>query len=241
MNANIGAGLTYQWIRNGVPISNATNDSYTTPANQSGRYKVEVTNSFGCTTTSNVDTLVRLHTPAAHIIIVNPSGNPDLCINDKVKLRGNGSSAYTLAYEWYRNNILVGTDRDYIATLAGSYKVKVTDTNTGCSRISTPVSVFSSCKEMSCTGNVKASMSTYPNPTDGHFVIDLQLNEAKDADATIMIFNAIGQMVYGVVLPVLGGSLNKEIMLDSNYASGIYFIKVNVNNQALSGLLLYQK
>jgi hypothetical protein len=50
LNANTGAGLTYQWRLNGNPISGATLSSYT--ANASGSYTVVVTNASACSSTS---------------------------------------------------------------------------------------------------------------------------------------------------------------------------------------------
>ncbi len=59
LNANTGAGLSYQWKLNTATISGATNVSYTATA--SGSYNVVVTNSGGCSNTS-----------AATIVTVNP-------------------------------------------------------------------------------------------------------------------------------------------------------------------------
>ena len=50
LNANTGAGLTYQWRLNGNPIGGATSASYT--ANASGSYTVVVTNTSTCSATS---------------------------------------------------------------------------------------------------------------------------------------------------------------------------------------------
>jgi hypothetical protein len=217
-----------------------TNDSYTTPPSQAGRYKVQVSNSFGCTTTSNVDTVVRLHTPIANIIIVNPAGNPDLCINEKVKLRGNGSSTVSLGYEWFRNNISIATTRDYLATIVGNYQVKVTDLSTGCSRISSVVSVFSSCRTEESFA-AQAVLNLYPNPTDGHFVVDLNLNNNQTGSAMMQVFNAIGQSVYGKMVPVTDGKLLEEIQLDENDAAGLYFIRIVMDDKAYKGQIIYQK
>ena len=49
--ANTGAGLTYKWKRNGNYISLATNANYI--ATTAGNYRVEVTNSSGCSKTSS--------------------------------------------------------------------------------------------------------------------------------------------------------------------------------------------
>lgn len=46
LQANSGAGLTYQWRKNGFPISGASSINYT--ATTAGKYKVDVTNTNGC-------------------------------------------------------------------------------------------------------------------------------------------------------------------------------------------------
>jgi hypothetical protein len=50
LNANTGAGLTYQWFNNTSAISGATSASYT--ATMSGSYTVTVTNAATCSSTS---------------------------------------------------------------------------------------------------------------------------------------------------------------------------------------------
>ena len=50
LTANTGAGLTYKWKKNGNYISLATNANYT--ATTAGNYRIEVTNSNGCSKTS---------------------------------------------------------------------------------------------------------------------------------------------------------------------------------------------
>ncbi len=51
LQANDGTGLSYQWIKGSTPINGATNRNYT--ATTTGRYKVKVTNSNGCSKTSS--------------------------------------------------------------------------------------------------------------------------------------------------------------------------------------------
>jgi hypothetical protein len=56
LQANITAGLTYQWLRNSAAISGATANKYT--AKTAGTYKVRTTNSFGCSKTSTTSASV---------------------------------------------------------------------------------------------------------------------------------------------------------------------------------------
>jgi hypothetical protein len=51
LSANTGAGLTYQWKKGAANIAGATSANYN--AKGAGAYKVVVTNSNGCTKTSN--------------------------------------------------------------------------------------------------------------------------------------------------------------------------------------------
>jgi hypothetical protein len=51
LNANTGAGFSYQWFNNGTAISGSTSSTYT--ANESGSYTVVVTNTTTCSSTSN--------------------------------------------------------------------------------------------------------------------------------------------------------------------------------------------
>jgi hypothetical protein len=53
LTANLGSGLTYQWMKNGININGATNSIYTSTAG--GKYTVKVTkNSTGCSLVSAI-------------------------------------------------------------------------------------------------------------------------------------------------------------------------------------------
>jgi hypothetical protein len=56
LTANSGAGLIYKWKKNGSYITGATSMTYTVTT--AGKYRVEVTNSFGCSKTSDADTVI---------------------------------------------------------------------------------------------------------------------------------------------------------------------------------------
>ncbi len=62
LNANTGAGLSYQWVLDGIPIVGATTASYT--ASVGGNYTVIVFNISGCNTTSAVTAVVVNPLPA---------------------------------------------------------------------------------------------------------------------------------------------------------------------------------
>jgi hypothetical protein len=65
LSANAGAGLSYQWKRNGIPIPGATAQNYLVTA--AGRYRVVVTNAAGSSTSA----------PAVVTVPCVPVGDPN--------------------------------------------------------------------------------------------------------------------------------------------------------------------
>lgn len=107
LTANSGAGLTYQWLKDGSIISGATSQSFN--ADAAGYYAVAVTNSGGCTTVSDSIVITVGGTPPS-VSIVSDSGTA-ICTNDEVTFTAtplNGGA--TPAYQWQVNGINVGTN-----------------------------------------------------------------------------------------------------------------------------------
>jgi hypothetical protein len=96
-----GAGLTYQWFKDAVSISGATNASYTvSSANSShaGSYTVKVTSSCGANVTSSV-AAVTVNQPVSNISVSGVTiANGDYLWN------GNTSSDGSLASNWFVMN-----------------------------------------------------------------------------------------------------------------------------------------
>ena len=131
LNANIGTGLTYQWILNGTNITGATSSSYT--ANASGSYTVVVTNTSTCSATSTATVVTVNALPTATI---TPATATTFCQGGSVVLNANTGTGLT--YQWRLNgtNITGATSASYTANASGSYTVVVTNTLT-CSATST--------------------------------------------------------------------------------------------------------
>ncbi|MBS1656459.1 MAG: PKD domain-containing protein [Bacteroidetes bacterium] len=134
--ANSGQGLTYQWLVNGDPIPGATSATYSTT--ESGDYAVVVTGANGCSTTSAATSLTINANPE---ITITSNGNPTLCEGGSVELVANGVG--DLEYQWkYNGDVITGATNDtYVASDAGTYTVKVTDTN-GCKNAADPITVI---------------------------------------------------------------------------------------------------
>jgi PKD repeat protein len=68
----------------------------------------------------------------------------------------------------------------------------------------------------------------YPNPNDGHFIIDLSLGSKQNETAILQITNLIGQTIYEEKVSLTDGILWKEIDLP-DYQKGVFMLRVMVN------------
>jgi len=116
-----GANPAYQWMRNGVNISGATNTNYTVTI--SGSYVVQMTNSCGnAISSATVVAVVTL--PTASITATFPS----ICTGGSTLLASSVTQS-PLTYQWKLNNanIIGATSATYTATVIGNYSVVVTN------------------------------------------------------------------------------------------------------------------
>lgn len=89
-----GAGLTYQWLISGIPITGATNSTYA--SHNSGTYKLVVYNGscYDTSTTPYIDTV-----DAAPSSVILTSGAVAFCEGASVTLTAATGAGYT--YQWY--------------------------------------------------------------------------------------------------------------------------------------------
>jgi hypothetical protein len=133
LQANSGAGLTYQWRLAGNPIPGANLVDYI-PI-QSGAYTVVVTNSGGCAAVSSAITVTINPLPLATI---TPQGATTVCAGTNVVLQANAGSG--LSYQWYAGNnpISGATSQNLTSSSTGLYKVRVTN-SLGCVALSNDI------------------------------------------------------------------------------------------------------
>jgi len=114
--------FTYAWYKDGVVVSSGNSPQYT--ASEPGSYNVKVT-SGSCTTTSNTLTI-----QMSDFSLTATSPLSDIIIPGDTTQLGVYTTALQPTYAWYRNGVLIpgATSATLIATLAGEYKVVVTQT-----------------------------------------------------------------------------------------------------------------
>ncbi len=145
-------GLTYQWFKNGLAISGATNSGYT--ATTSGNYTAIISN--GCI----ADTLATVAILAAPRPLITPIGSTTL---------STGSFA---SYQWYINGVAISgaTNSTYSYSAPGVYTVRVTDVN-GCSATSSGYTV-SAGPGSGIVQESAADIRMFPNPTSNLVYIE---------------------------------------------------------------------
>ncbi len=232
-----GTAVTYQWKKGSKIINGATSDTYYATA--TGSYKCVVTNACG-TVTSNAITATSLANAAATL---TTTGSAAFCAGDSVTIKTNTPAGY--AIQWYRNNISLinNTAKSFVAKQPGTYKVVTKNNTTGCSRISlSSVVATVNCRIANpnqTTGSIATEPSAiinpinlFPNPNEGSFTFEYGgLIEDENGTATIQLYNSVGQKVYETNLDVQNGRVSKELNLDGVVKSGIYLLKMEINNQ----------
>jgi hypothetical protein len=133
LEATNGAGYTYQWTRNGVAISGATNSTYSATTN--GNYTC-VVSYLGSSTV-----------PAAIAVNVTPLPSAGIAPSSATFCQGSSATLNAtptgtgIGYQWQRNGTTIAgaTNSSYVAIVGGNYTCVVTQN--GCSNTSVPSSV----------------------------------------------------------------------------------------------------
>ena len=235
LTANSGTGLTYQWKKGSTNVAGATGITYL-PNATSTSYKVVVTNTNGCSKTSSATAITANALPTATI---TPQSSTTFCAGDSVVLKANNGTGLT--YQWIKGVTPQAgqTSINYTAKTQGSYKVTVTNAN-GCTKNSSSVSITVNCREGDAFGisDGNENLSTYPNPTNGPFMINYFNNELISTDAQIVILDVLGRVIYTEEVEIVDGVFNKELSLENPLVNGMYFVSLNYSGKGITNKFL---
>ena len=127
---------TYRWSNASGPIPGATNMTYTTST--PGTYSLDVTNSFGCVTSSTSSAVVTsLLSPTASMAA---AGFTTFCTGGSVSLNAAVYPGYTYTWTNAGSPIAGAFSPSYTASADGIYQVVATDAN-GCRASSSGITV----------------------------------------------------------------------------------------------------
>lgn len=133
LTANTVSNATYQWLRNGANVLNATQNAVVT--NLAGTYTISIT-ANGCNTISAPVVMTSSIGPSS---VVTTNKYPLICSGDSVFLKSPAASA--TSWQWNKDNVAIvgATDSVYKAIATGAYTVNVT--NVCATTVSNPINV----------------------------------------------------------------------------------------------------
>ena len=211
-----GSG-SYQFLRDGQPISGATNATYV--ATQAGAYAVQVTNTAGCDALSAPVAVTVNPLPTAPTVTVAPFGA------GLQQLTATGAGTV----QWYLNGVAISgaTASVYtvsVSTQSGAYTAVFTDPATGCvSAPSVPrtVTVLSTSRELADG----LTFGLAPNPTlDGRVTVTLAGPAATaGGNWQLQVIDATGRVVSRHAL--VAGHATYELNWQS-LPVGVYAVRV---------------
>jgi hypothetical protein len=203
LQLTVGSSIYYGWVRLDVTVPGTPDPHFTVK-------------DYAYNTVANQSILAgQTCIPQA---AVKANGPVSFCLGSSVVLSSK-NSGNTLIYQWKKNNINISgaTNKNYTATTAGDYKVKVTDTINNCLRTSAIKTVTVPCRELN-TNIVETSeqLSVYPNPATSSVSIKFPSDEAGE----IQIVNLFGQIVYSEKINT------EQTNIDvSRFTSGMYVVR----------------
>lgn len=211
-NALIPANWSYQWFKNGTPLSWATERTIR-PAN-SGKYNCRVTNSNGCTMMTNEISVTVNPLPA---LFLYPTGTTQICSKDTLVMSSGSNTNNNFA--WYRNNQLLSQNTMAIGvTQAGNYRVVVT-TPQGCSVTSaiSKVTVYRSTIQAAGPVTFCAGDSVIlQNFTANTVARQWQMNGVNIPGATAPVYAAKQSGLYRVRSTSIDGCVSFSNQIDVN-------------------------
>ncbi len=202
---------TYQWDDANMQTSNPATNLAT------GSYTVTITETLtGCVTVTSVE--VGFICPGDLDLSFNITPETETGSNDgAIDLSVNAGQA-PFTYEWSNSS----TDEDLTDISATGYSVTVTDAN-GCMDSE---EVFVGLVDVTDISSLE-KLNLFPNPASDLVVLDLEFSTF--VTAKVEITNSLGQVVF--VRQLENISNEKMEINTADYSSGVYLVKVSVDNQ----------
>jgi membrane carboxypeptidase/penicillin-binding protein PbpC len=129
---NYSAGATYQWYKDGLPISGAT--SSTREVFDAGTYFIQVLDG-SCGVVSDTFRITKNVNGDINKPLISASGTKICGANGRVMLSVTNTGDYSsgITYQWFRNNLLMGgeTQSTLVVSIASIYRVQIVDGSCG--------------------------------------------------------------------------------------------------------------
>lgn len=145
------------------------------------------------------------------------------------------SSNVTTNIQWYRNNepITGEVNPNYTIVEPGVYKVITT--NADCNLSSNEINALVTA--VADLDNPGQGLLVSPNPSDGNFQLAFSSN--RTGALSIVVYNALGQVVYNESRQQFTGGYQKDLHL--NVPKGVYLLKVQHGKKSLTQKIIIRR
>jgi Secretion system C-terminal sorting domain/SprB repeat len=209
LQSNGATPLTYAWS-NGINNSTINNAI-------AGNYSVTITDANGCTVSSTAQISQPTSALTATTNSVSPTNSQGN--NGSITVTANGGTS-PYSYNWAGIGTNLGDSQTGLS--AGTYVVTVVDAN-GCQTTTIASLVFTGLENNRTFAN---SFLVMPNPSNGIFTIQIELNQAQETN--LQITNVLGQVLRTYQFNTQNITLPVDI---SEQAAGVYFITLQNGSQ----------
>jgi hypothetical protein len=195
-----GGAQSYTYSSGTATVSPFTTSSYT----------VFGSSSYGCT--SGAPAISTVLVKASPALTVSSSASV-ICAGETLTLSAFGANTYTWSNGLITPYIIEAPQQTSTYTLTGS-------DSTGCESSVLITQMVNACTAIKEMESNEQSISVYPNPNNGNFLVDMKGNGQAS------LFNSIGQRVANYTL-VDGVNFISE----TGFSKGIYFLHIKVESR----------
>jgi hypothetical protein len=230
-------GYKYQWNRGGEKIESATGLTYITKT--PGVYTVSLSKGEESFVTEAFEVQKSEGTKAE----VSADGPTNICKSLAVILKAAEGPEYT--YSWRLNGVEIpgANQMEYTATVPGQYAVKV---SSPCGVAISETIEVKACEAvaqaMAAEEEGESQVHTYPNPSSGNFMVEMQAEELlQDEDIFIEIVNIAGQVISKQQPYHVNGYVRQNVTLDASIPTGIYIVRIKAGKESFSNKIMVSR
>lgn len=223
LSAEGDSSITYYWIYDYDVVPDYDSSAYV--ATTAGNYLLVEQNDGGCNDTSDLITI----TDNSFKDSIYVSTGTDLCYVPVVQMHAFPAS---FGYTWLLNGVPIPgeTGSDYYAMDTGHYTLIATSPATGCMATSNIVYVYNSCLQAIQTISDGGSISQYPNPGGGDFILQSGDGVWNGGIFSIRVFSMTGQLVYADDAAHMDGGIC-TVRIPPPALPGLYLVEIRSGNQ----------
>jgi hypothetical protein len=221
-----GTGITYQWQKNGINISRATNSFLT--ISESGNYAV-ISTQNKCSATSTPFTITNVNGS----ISTNPVTGKYLLRAGKTQpIQAIPNDGKTYSFQWFKNDVAVpnATQNALNITDAGKYFVRASAGKCAANSGVVEFVRMSGAREISFEEEEKQeeieSLTLFPNPTNDWLKIQYFRKENSNSEPSLEVINSLGMSILFEKLEKDYDTFFTKTIDVKSMPEGVYFVRI---------------